>query len=447
MNCTLIFDIGKTNKKYYLFDEDFKVVESEEKVIPQILDDDEYPCDDLMQIKGFIFTKLIELGRDSRYHITKINFSTYGASLVHVNKFGTTNLPLYNYLKPMPDGVLDKLYEHYPASRLSVETSSPPLGMLNSGFQLFWLMETQFDHFVDIVHSLHLPNYLAYLFHDFPVADYTSIGCHTALWDYDRDDYHEWVFSMGISHMLKRPMPATTTFPSLDGSMEVGIGIHDSSAALLPYLVGEREPFMLISTGTWSITLNPFNEESLTINELEQDCLQFLSVKGEKVKASRLFLGHELSEQIEVLNPHFGKTNGSFKSVSFDESLYQTVKENDHKYFRLASLKEPELRNKNLKNIPSFEQAYHQLIWELVQHQIKSIRLAQGKTKGIKTIYIDGGFAHNDVFCQMLKRELPEFVWKKTQLAAGSALGAAIAVNMDSFTEEHFREILKVETV
>ena len=443
---TIIFDIGKTNKKCFVFDKDFKVLAQVETTLLEKLDEDEYPCENLLELKGWIFKTMHQL-REQGYKWKKINFSTYGASLVHVNKFGLTNLPLYNYLKPMPAGVLDDLYEMYPKEQLALETSSPSLDMLNSGFQLYWLMKTQFDSFVDIVHSMHLPNYLSYLFHDLPVADYTSIGCHTALWDFAKADYHEWTFMQGISHLLKRPMPATTTFPSLGGGVEVGIGIHDSSAALVPYLVGESAPFILISTGTWSITLNPFNQESLTIKELEQDCLEFLTVKGDRVKAARLFLGHAFAKQIDVLNPRFGHSNGAYKKVVFDESLYLKVKGNNHKYFRLASLGEPELRDRNLKDIKSFEWGYHQLVWELVQYQIKSIKLAIGKTQGIKTIYVDGGFSQNDVFCQMLKRELPNFVWKRTELAAGSALGAAIAINMDAFTPEHFHRILKVEMI
>ena len=57
----------------------------------------------------------------------------------------------------------------------------------------------------------------------------------------------------------------------------VGIGLHDSSAALIPYLMNFKEPFVLISTGTWCISLNPFNEAPLTKEELKSDCLSYMS--------------------------------------------------------------------------------------------------------------------------------------------------------------------------
>ena len=42
-----------------------------------------------------------------------------------------------------------------------------------------------------------------------------------------------------------------------------GIGIHDSSSALLTYLLKGKESFILLSTGTWCINFNPFSNNSL----------------------------------------------------------------------------------------------------------------------------------------------------------------------------------------
>ena len=63
-----------------------------------------------------------------------------------------------------------------------------------------------------------------------------------------------------------------------DKNVKVGIGIHDSSSSLAPYILGSEHPFILISTGTWCINMNPYNEDPLTAEQLEADCLCFLSV-------------------------------------------------------------------------------------------------------------------------------------------------------------------------
>ena len=77
--------------------------------------------------------------------------------------------------------------------------------------------------------------------------------------------------------------------------------MHDSSAALIPYLACFDEPFLLISTGTWCISLNPFNHEPLTAEELQQDCLCYLSYEGKPVKAARYFGGNEHEQTVKKI--------------------------------------------------------------------------------------------------------------------------------------------------
>src|SRR5205085_1325657 len=100
------------------------------------------------------------------------------------------------------------------------------------------------------------------------------------------------------------------------GVIYSGIGLHDSSSALIPYLATESEPFCLLSTGTWGITLNPFNHSPLTTNELAQDCLCYISYQGHPVKASRLFSGHFHDEQAAALAAYFKKPADFYKSIA-----------------------------------------------------------------------------------------------------------------------------------
>jgi glycerol kinase len=46
-----IFDIGKTNKKILLFDRSLKLVRQEEQQFEERLDEDGFPCDDLVKIE------------------------------------------------------------------------------------------------------------------------------------------------------------------------------------------------------------------------------------------------------------------------------------------------------------------------------------------------------------------------------------------------------------
>ena len=139
---------------------------------------------------------------DENFEVKAINFSTYGASFVHLDQKGNVLTPLYNYTKPMDQEILDLFYEkHGSKLKIARETASPQSGMLNSGLQLFWLKYKHPETFKKIRYSLHLPQYLSYLFTGICVSEFTSIGCHTNLWDYDKADYHDWVYEEGIDEI------------------------------------------------------------------------------------------------------------------------------------------------------------------------------------------------------------------------------------------------------
>jgi len=44
---TAIFDIGKTNKKLLLFNDQYEVILEQEEKFEETIDDDGFPCDDL----------------------------------------------------------------------------------------------------------------------------------------------------------------------------------------------------------------------------------------------------------------------------------------------------------------------------------------------------------------------------------------------------------------
>jgi hypothetical protein len=94
--------------------------------------------------------------------------------------------------------------------------------------------------------------------------------------------------------------------------------LHDSSSALIPYFISFHEPFVLLSTGTWCITINPFNNTMLSDYELDEDCLCYLSYEGKPVKASRLFAGYEHEQQVKRLADFFKKPMDHYSSVKCD---------------------------------------------------------------------------------------------------------------------------------
>ncbi|MCB0839405.1 MAG: carbohydrate kinase [Bacteroidetes bacterium] len=418
---TAVFDIGKTNKKFFLFDKDFKEVYRVYETFPEIEDEDGYPTDDLASIEKFVSEKFQEILESEEYEVTTINCSTYGASFVYLDSRGEVLTPLYNYTKPYPPEILEKFYKAYGNDlAIATETASPKLEMLNSGLQIYLLKHTQPEIYEKVRYALHLPQYISFLFTGIPVSEYTSIGCHTALWDFKKGDYHRWVYEEEIDRILPPIVSTDSAFLlNYQGKQRrFGVGIHDSSAALIPYMKGEKKPFVLISTGTWSICMNPFNTEPLTESELNQDCLSFLRVDGSQVKSSRLFLGNEHKVQVAKLIDYFQKERSYQKAVTFDKSLYKELRPNI----------QDDILPEDLSIFNSFEEAYHYLMIKLVDMQINSLKLILGSEK-IKKIYIDGGFANNDIYVKLLANHFPQYKFRTTQASLGSALGAAMVVS------------------
>ncbi len=432
MKVSAIFDIGKTNKKFFLFDRHYREVHKEYIRFEEIADEDGFPCDDLQAIVGWIKGKLEEAMANPDWDVEAVNFSTYGASFVHLDRKGKPLTPLYNYLKPLPDETRQSFYDHYGApGKVALETASPTLGMLNSGLQLFWLKHSRSDIHRQIHWSLHFPQYLSYVFTGIPVAEYTSVGCHTALWNFAGEDYHDWVYHEELDKHLP-PLISTDTQISMRHKgrpIKVGVGIHDSSSALLPYVIADTKPFLLVSTGTWSIALNPFSTDSLTEADLSNDCLHFMRINGRPTKAARLFLGKEYSVQLDNLLTHYGVEKGTEKDISFAADHYRELKLKGDHHFRFEHISVPrEQPSENRwRSFSSFAEAYTQLMFELTELQVEACRRAIGSSP-INKIYIDGGFANNELYVHMLAQSFPEAKIRTTQSPLGSALGAAVVM-------------------
>lgn len=435
---TAIFDIGKTNKKFSIFSESLEEIHRESVNLPQTQDEDGFTAEDLTLLTEWMKNTLRKAMRSSKFKISTLNFSTYGASLVHLDSNGKPVTPfIYSYIKPFPKPLLEKFYEEVGGrDSFCVHTASPELGMLNSGLQLYWLQHERPEIFSKIRYSLHLPQYCSYVFSRQLLCEYTSIGCHTGLWDFTKNAYHEWVNRQGINKLFPASIPATSKTKMIVyyQIIDVGTGIHDSSAALIPYLLSSKEPFLLLSTGTWNITFNPFNEELLTLSELNQDCLNYMRTDGSPVKASRLFFGNEFNLQTKVMAERFGRTDNNYHHIiTFDEVLYEKWSQGHEPLFHLESVQYPDNSIQSATEtrwdlFPTFEDAFHRFMIEMMRLQRKAIQLAAGAMP-IRKLYVDGGFSQSDVFIHLLRKAFPDCELIISASPLGSSLGAAMAIN------------------
>lgn len=409
----LVFDIGKTNRKCLVFDRAYNVLSSETFDISDATDEQGQPVLDLDSLTAAMRRILRSHLDNPSIEIRACNITTYGATIVNTDAEGRpVHLP-WDYLRESDESVLSSFDEQYgDIGHVYAKTASPRLGNLNTGMQLYQLKHLQPSVFNRICHSTWLPQWLSGHFTGQLFSESTSLGCHTLCWDFRSKGFPEWTYKEGISRLFPAMRAADNPLMvDIDGRrLFVGIGLHDSSSALIPYLRAIPHPFLLLSTGSWSICLNPFNDMPLTRDELDQDCLCYLTYDGRPVKASRLNAGFRHEAAVKELSIRHGRPEEFFYQIDWDPLLADAIR-----------------MGHTADGLSSPEAEYHAFMDGLMQVQARKIRLVASETP--RHLYVDGGFSRNRVFMGMLRQQFPEWVVRAAEVGQSTALGAAIVLH------------------
>jgi sugar (pentulose or hexulose) kinase len=77
----------------------------------------------------------------------------------------------------------------------------------------------------------------------------------------------------------------------------------------------------------------------------------------------------------------------------------------------------------------NFEEAYHQLMNELGDLTVEAVNLVLPAIDETENIYITGGFSKNELFLKLIAKAYPSKFVYTSEIANGSALGAALVVS------------------
>ena len=121
-----------------------KEVYKEYTSFDEITDEDGYPTENLNALQNWLKSVFDRILKEKEYNVLAINFSTYGASFVHLDENGEVLTPLYNYTKPLDETLTASFLEKYgPKDSFLKTIGCYDLSMLNSGMQLYWLKQTK----------------------------------------------------------------------------------------------------------------------------------------------------------------------------------------------------------------------------------------------------------------------------------------------------------------
>ncbi|MEI5680166.1 MULTISPECIES: FGGY-family carbohydrate kinase [unclassified Mesorhizobium] len=412
-----VIDIGKTNAKVVVVDFDAMAEIDVRRMPNRVATDGLYPHHDTGRLWDFILDSLTQLAR--RHAIDAISVTTHGATAALLDERGELALPILDYEH---DGPGDLTAEYDAARPPFVESGTPrlPAG-LNLGAQIFWQSKVFPEQFSAVRAILPYPQYWAYRLTGVQATEVTSLGCHTDLWNPARRDFSTMVDRLGwrdlmpplrsASDRLGSILPEIAARTGLSPRTSVHCGIHDSNASLLPHILHRKPPFAVVSTGTWVVAMavggTPHNLDPA------RDTLVNVNALGDPVPSARFMGGREY----EMLT-------GNDVSPASDEDIARVLSE---KLMLLPSVQQgsgpfPQRAGEWIvpRNLEAGERsAAVSFYLAMMTATCLDLIGASGET------IVEGGFADNRLFLDMLAAATGRPVFVSAANATGTSLGAA----------------------
>lgn len=460
-----VFDIGKTNKKLILFDSNLEIKIIDKTNIEEF-GDSHLKYDNIEAIEVWMISKLKEYS--SQFNIKVISISAHGATFTCIDKAGNLAIPELSYTTDPGEDFHDSFYKEFGTKKeLQKLTCTPDFNnLLNVAKGIKFAQNLFSDDFEKVDYILNLPQYFTYKLTGNVAADPTYIGCHTYLWDFNRNQWSSIVDKLDIRSKLPEkildPWSILGSITSdiaestgLSADTIVTTGVHDSNASLLPHLISSRgSDFVLNSTGTWCVIMHEQEEVEFKEEELGKVVFFNLSALSKPVKTA-IFMG---GLEFEAYDKILGRQSSELCDFNFD--LYQKIV-HDKELFILPGISEgtgqfPDsqprvVEGKSVYNfadiqsqlrIPPFfdnkEIAYAVLNLSLViQTKISLDRVDMGKGM---SIYTEGGFSYNKAYNAVLSSLYPESNVYLTNLNEATAFGACI-IGKAAFENKHPNEL------
>ncbi|MFW6457397.1 MAG: FGGY family carbohydrate kinase [Planctomycetota bacterium] len=312
----IVLDIGKTHKKMYVYDENLRCLNPDEEGVQfdtltwetptgQVLE-----CDDMDAISTWMLGCLRNAA-DRYDDIRAISVSTHGATIALLGDRrdqifegdGGLVFPIISYENEVGEQTHESFYTRIGMSPKEVQrkTATPALSwLLNHAKQIHYLQREAPNRFEQVTDILMFPQYIGYLLSGMVGVEPTYLGCHGCLLDASGNHYSEVAEELGVVDLLP-DVPLSNTWDVL-GTLKpdlaestglredcvVTMGVHDSNAALVPYLGKGMEKCVIQDSGTWVVTMAPLPDAEVFFEEDELGLEVFFNrdIYGNPVKTT-----------------------------------------------------------------------------------------------------------------------------------------------------------------
>ncbi len=323
-------------------------------------------------------------------------------------------------------------------------------------------------------HILNYPQYFGFLLTGRVGAEATYVGCHSYLWDFAAGRWSSVARDLGIIDKLPAQVgrswdvlgtvtPEVARRTGLDPSTIVTMGIHDSNASLLPYLIKAQEDFVLNSTGTWCVIMKPSREVRFEEEDIGKVVFYNLDAFSRPVKTAIFVGGLEYDTYMAL----FRKAAGSEGSSAFDAEVYGRILR-ERRLFILPEIfpgtgqftgsrarivegdkVTPFEAVAKGETVPAFfrDPATAVPVLNLSLAFQTEVALRRAGMRAGETLYVEGGFRRNEAYNALLAALAPRSRVSLTSMKEATAFGAAITgkLAMEKLDPAEVKDLFEIE--
>ncbi len=406
-----VLDIGSTNVKAVLFDAQLSPVA--EEIIPSVrIDAPSYLAINPEPVMAFANRVLPEF--DRMLPVDVIVPCSHGSSAVLLDATAAPTMPVMSYEAEPPEQIISAYARIAPGFGEVFAPTNPQ--SLTLARQFYWQESLDPEAFSRTAAIVPLAQYAGFRMSGVLANEVSAMGAQTHVWAPQRKTYSRLAIERGWA---SRFAPLRSAWQKLGaahhlnlrGRGDVLTGIHDSNANLLLHLHGA--PKTLLSTGTWIIGFVP----GVPLESLDPrfDQVSNTTVFGDPIASCRFMGGREFEIVSKGAPPQLASSwlaldlakRGVTASPSFTDSGGPA----------------PGTGNNGRITGRIETDAEHASLASLYCAQMSALALR--KIGNVNSVVVDGPFAQNAAYMELLASCLPQTEVFAASGSSGTALGAA----------------------